>query len=223
MVTANSWNSRPRMPLIKSTGMKTAASEMVMDTMVKPISFEPSRAACIGVLPISMWRTMFSSMTMASSTTNPTDRVSAMSVRLFTEKSVRYITANVPTMENGSARLGMIVAEMFRRNRKITRMTRHSVSTRVNLTSLTDSRIDWERSKMTPSSTDAGSCFWNTGRMSRMAWTMATVLVPGWRWMARMTARLAPSRVTCQAATLSFSTLSIASPRSRRYTGAPSR
>ncbi len=35
------------------------------------------------VLPISMWRTMFSSITMASSTTKPTDSVSAISDRLF--------------------------------------------------------------------------------------------------------------------------------------------
>ena len=38
MVTANSLNSRPRMPPMNSTGMKTAASESVMETMVKPIS-----------------------------------------------------------------------------------------------------------------------------------------------------------------------------------------
>ena len=38
MVTANSLKSRPRMPPMNSTGMKTAASESVMETMVKPIS-----------------------------------------------------------------------------------------------------------------------------------------------------------------------------------------
>ena len=53
---------------------------------------------------------------------------------------------NVPTTDMGSARLGIIVAETLRRNRKITITTRAMVSTRVNLTSLTDSRIDSERS-----------------------------------------------------------------------------
>ena len=62
--------------------MKTAASEIVIETMVKPISREPISAAVMASLPISMWRTMFSSMTMASSTTKPTDRVSAMRDRL---------------------------------------------------------------------------------------------------------------------------------------------
>ena len=40
-------------------------------------------AASRRVSPISMWRTMFSSMTMASSTTKPTESVSAMSDRLL--------------------------------------------------------------------------------------------------------------------------------------------
>jgi len=67
---------------MKSTGRKTATREMVMETIVKPISREPTRAASIGRLPSSMWRTMFSSMTMASSTTKPTDRVRAIRERL---------------------------------------------------------------------------------------------------------------------------------------------
>ena len=70
------------MPPMKSTGMNTAASEIVIERMVKPISFEPLKAASSGFSPCSMWRTMFSSMTMASSTTKPTESVSAKSDRL---------------------------------------------------------------------------------------------------------------------------------------------
>ena len=36
-------------------------------------------------------------------------------------KSSRYMIANVPAIDIGSARLGMTVAEIFRRNKKITR------------------------------------------------------------------------------------------------------
>ena len=86
-----------------------------------------------------MWRTMFSSITMASSTTNPTARVSAISDRLSSENPSRYITANVPMSDIGSARLGMIVAETFRRKMKITITTRKSVRVSVNFTSRTDS------------------------------------------------------------------------------------
>ena len=41
MVTANSWNRRPMIPLMNSTGMNTAASESVIERTVKPISLAP--------------------------------------------------------------------------------------------------------------------------------------------------------------------------------------
>ncbi len=82
IVTANSWNSRPTMPPRNRIGMKTAVSEIVIERIVKPTSAAPSTAARIGGFPISMWRTMFSSITIASSTTKPTASVSAISDRL---------------------------------------------------------------------------------------------------------------------------------------------
>ena len=84
-VTANSWNTRPTTPPISRTGMNTATSERVIERMVKPISPLPLSAASNGVMPSSTCRTMFSSMTMASSTTRPTDRVSASSEMLSIE------------------------------------------------------------------------------------------------------------------------------------------
>ena len=82
IVTANSWNSRPRSPPMRSTGMNTATRDRVIERIVKPISREPSSAARSGGLPCSMCRWMFSSITIASSTTKPTERVSAMSDKL---------------------------------------------------------------------------------------------------------------------------------------------
>ena len=79
---ANSWNSRPTMPPMNITGMNTAISESVIEKMVKPISPAPCSAASYGGMPASMWRTMFSSITIASSTTKPTARVNASSERL---------------------------------------------------------------------------------------------------------------------------------------------
>ena len=54
MTTENSCSSRPMIPPMKSTGMNTAARESVMETIVKPISWEPLIAASIGLWPISM-------------------------------------------------------------------------------------------------------------------------------------------------------------------------
>ena len=41
-------------PPMNNTGMNTAVKERVMETMVNPISFAPSSAACIAGFPISM-------------------------------------------------------------------------------------------------------------------------------------------------------------------------
>ena len=84
-VTANSWKSRPTTSPMKSSGIRTATSETVSDTSVKPISFAPSRAACSAGLPCSRWRAMFSIITMASSTTKPVAMVSAIRLRLLSE------------------------------------------------------------------------------------------------------------------------------------------
>ena len=52
-VTANSRNSRPTMPDIRRIGMKTASSDTVIETMVKPISRAPRSAASNGFIPCS--------------------------------------------------------------------------------------------------------------------------------------------------------------------------
>ena len=83
--TANSRNSRPTIPPISSSGMKTATSETLIDRTVKLISLAPSSAASRGFMPASMWRVMFSITTIASSTTKPVAIVSAISERLSSE------------------------------------------------------------------------------------------------------------------------------------------
>ncbi|KAF5040986.1 hypothetical protein DSECCO2_527670 [anaerobic digester metagenome] len=97
-------------------GMKTTASDSVMEMMVKPIWRAPSRDACMIFLPISVWRTMFSIMTMASSTTKPTARMMAMAERLSMEKWNATMSESVPISAVGRARLAMMVAGRFLRN-----------------------------------------------------------------------------------------------------------
>ena len=97
--------------------MKTAASDVVMVRIVKPISLEPFSDASNALMPASMCRTMFSSMTIASSTTKPIDRMSAIIDRLFMLKFSTCMTANVPRIEKGSASAGISVAEPLCRNR----------------------------------------------------------------------------------------------------------
>ena len=158
IVTANSRNTRPTIPPISSTGMNTAISENVIDTMVKPISRAPFNAASNGRIPPSMWRTMFSSMTIASSTTKPTERVSASSVMLLIEKPNAYIAPQVAISEIGTASAGMSVAETERRNRKMTMITSAIAMISVCCTSSTDARIEIERSFSTSILIAAGIC-----------------------------------------------------------------
>src|SRR6266571_3848427 len=157
IVTANSRNTRPTMPPISSTGMNTAISENVIEMMVNPISREPLSAASNGRMPPSMWRTMFSSMTMASSTTKPTDSVNASSVMLLIENPNTYIAAQVPISDTGTASAGMMVAGTLRRNRKITMTTRQIAMASVSCTSTTDSRMETERSISTAMLIEGGT------------------------------------------------------------------
>ena len=149
---------------MKRTGMKTATSEIVIDRIVKPISREPRSDATAALSPFSIRRTMFSSWTIASSTTNPTDSVSPMSERLSRLNPRTAITANVPKSDVGSAIDGMNVERTLRRNRKMTRTTRTTVRRSVSWTSRTLSRIPCERSNMTSMRIAAGICIRNAGR-----------------------------------------------------------
>jgi hypothetical protein len=82
-VTENSRSSITSMLLPNSIGANTATSDSVIEMTVKPISPTPFSAACIGVSPRSMWRTMFSITTMASSTTKPMHSTSATSDKVL--------------------------------------------------------------------------------------------------------------------------------------------
>ena len=82
-VTANSRNSRPTCPPMNSSGMNTATSDRLIDSTVKPTSRAPRSAASKRSMPASIWRVVFSSTTIASSTTKPVATVSAIRLRLF--------------------------------------------------------------------------------------------------------------------------------------------
>ena len=121
--------------------MKTAISDSVSDMTVKPISRAPLSAASSGLSPRSMWRTMFSIMTMASSTTKPVPIVSAISERLSSEKSQNHITPKVAISDTGSATPAMTVARPLRRKMSTTSTTSATLRHSVNCTSRTEARI----------------------------------------------------------------------------------
>jgi len=82
MVTENSRNSRPRMPPMNSTGMNTAASDSVIDTIVnrflRPGERRVQRLLSISMLP----EDIFQHQQWRRPTTKPMERINAIIDRL---------------------------------------------------------------------------------------------------------------------------------------------
>ena len=88
--------------------------------------------------------------------------------------------------DTGSVKLGMMVAVKLRRNTKMTAMTRPSAIRSVSFTSWTDSRIDSDRSILTSSGTDGGSCARTDGSSALISSTTCTTFDPGCFWIIRL-------------------------------------
>ena len=115
----NSRKRRPVIPSRKTIGKKTATRVIVVDITAKNISFEPSIPACLGDIPLSILRYMFSVTTMASSTTRPTESTTANIDNTLIENPARYIIKNAPTSEMGITATGIRVTRQSRRKTKI--------------------------------------------------------------------------------------------------------
>src|SRR5436309_6445979 len=95
--------------------------------------------------------------TIASSTTNPTEIVIAISKRLSILYPSRYMNAHVPANANATVTLAMNVGQNRRRNRKITITTSAMLTTSDNSTSSTEARMVVVRSLSTIKFTAGGS------------------------------------------------------------------
>jgi hypothetical protein len=85
IATASSTKSRPVKPGMNMSGAKTATRTTVVATTAKKTWAAPLWAATSGGSPSSIRRWMFSTTTMASSTTRPIARTRARRVRRLTE------------------------------------------------------------------------------------------------------------------------------------------
>ena len=189
-VIENSRNSRSTSPPMKRIDTKTTLNATVIATKVNPTSRTPRRAALTGVSPRSRWREMFSSTTMASSTTRPAATISAISDRLFSEKPHAYITAKVAIRQTGMATLGIAAARALPRNSHTTRMTSPAASARVMWASRSVALMPGERSNATVRSTSAGISWRRPGSAWLMASMVSMMFEPGWRLMVSTTAGL---------------------------------
>ena len=131
---------------------------------------------------------MFSSMTMASSTTKPAPMVSAIRVRLLVETPARCMKPKVPISDSGTARLGISVAGRLRRNRKVTNTTNPTAKASSHCTPRTDARMLSVRSVRMRTCTAAGRLAVSCGSRALTWSATAMTLAPGWRWMFTSTA-----------------------------------
>ena len=81
-VKPKGWKNCPTAPPIKATGINTATMVKVEAVTANPISLVPLSAAFFGVSPASIKREIFSTSTIASSTTMPITKARASSVRV---------------------------------------------------------------------------------------------------------------------------------------------
>ena len=140
-VKANSLKSTPERPERKPIGAYTTASVMVMAIIGESSRREEASAACFLVIPSRRFLATFSTTTMASSTTRPTESTIARMVSRFMEKPIRDIAAVAPSMEMGMVNSGTRALRAEPISARTTRPTSKMVSPSVLKISATASRM----------------------------------------------------------------------------------
>ncbi len=105
----------------------------------------------------------------------------------------RYIAPAVPISASGTVTLGISVAAMLRRNRKITSTTSTMVSASVDSTSLTAARMVCVRSISVSTLTVGGIAACSLGSARLMASTVSITLAPGCLVITRIMPRPLPT------------------------------
>ncbi|OPZ73941.1 MAG: hypothetical protein BWY82_00927 [Verrucomicrobia bacterium ADurb.Bin474] len=122
----------PESPSMKATGTNTAHSTSTIATTGEVTSFMDSIAASFEpIFRSRMMRSVFSSTTIASSTTIPMARMSPKRVIMLMVNPSMAIPAKVPMIEIGTAIMGMMVARTLPRKMKTTHSTRIRASMKV--------------------------------------------------------------------------------------------
>ena len=140
-VKANSLNSTPESPETKPIGAYTTPKVIVMAIMGDSKRREEARAASRRDRPSRRFRATFSTTTMASSTTSPTDSTTARIVSRLSEKPISDIAAIAPRIDMGMVRSGTAALRTEPMSAITTKPTRKTVSPSVRKISLTASRI----------------------------------------------------------------------------------
>src|SRR5262245_20640915 len=125
---------------MNAVGTNTAQSTNAI-AMIGPVTSSIAfRVASSGFSPSAIFRSTFSTTTIASSTTIPIATTRPKSERLLMEKPSACITPNVPTSDTGTAAKGIIEARQVCRNNTTTTTTSPMASSNVVTTALIEPR-----------------------------------------------------------------------------------
>ena len=116
-VSAKGRNHCPDTPGMKATGAKTATMASVVAVTARPISRVPTKAAVRRSAPRSMWRTMFSRTTMASSISTPMASASPSRLMKFSVLPLSQTAMKLATTEVGRLSAVITVERQLLRNR----------------------------------------------------------------------------------------------------------
>ena len=162
---------------------------------------------------------MFSIMTIASSTTKPTDTTIAMSERLSMVKPATHMSANVPASDSGTVTPAASVGPPRRRKANTTSVTSRIDTNSVRRSSAIEARMVWVRSDRMWNATPAGARAITSGSSALIASTVSTTLASAcfvtWTTMAGLPSYEPATRV--------LRTLRSTSATSRSRTEAPLR
>ncbi len=176
IVSANGLNHCPANPLMKPTGTNTATIENVVAATATPISSVPSCAARKWSFPISMWRTMFSRTTIASSIRMPIASERPSSDIVLSVKPNIHSGTNDASALTGRARPVITVERHELRNRNTTSTVSAAPSTSVRCTSATECSTRSPASRTSSMVVPAGSSARSRGNRSFTPFATCVVL-----------------------------------------------
>ena len=175
---------------MKATGTNTASVVAAPATTAKAISFVPSSEARKALLPIDLWREMFSMMTVVASTTMPTASEMPIIDMLFIVIPIKYRTDMLPRRQTGMLMQAIIVARIVRRNTNMMSAVRIIEATMSPKTPFIERMMKRALSETTTSVVPTGAVLFSSAMRSCMRRESATSFAPRCLRMLTMMAGL---------------------------------
>ena len=177
-IQPNSWNIIPAIPLSIVRGTNTATSTRVVAITDTQTSLVAYIAASCGSSPLSTCRVIFSSTTIASSTTIPIAMVSEQREMMLIDESATFRYINAPIRAIGIVIPIIIVARHLPRKNNTTNTTKSSAYSTDSSSELMEFCMFSDESYIFSIFTSVGNCFCMSANSLRTSRQTCTVLAP---------------------------------------------